>query len=230
MVFTAKKVTVRTKGELDGALRSAKEIVVEGDDALRAYAEQVIAAPEPAAPPPSPFDPMPPVDLMPPAPAPAMAGPPAAARQHASPRRLWIAAILAAVAVVAAILLVVVPASLRHSFENVQTTQPSPPPPPAEALPEQPQPEAPKHTEKPTAEAPAPPPAPALVDDLAKLGWILVALAAIGAIYRLISKSIDGDRNVEFAWKITQKVSGRLVIKKVETGRAAVRAPRGRLA
>jgi hypothetical protein len=44
--------------------------------------------------------------------------------------------------------------------------------------------------------------------------WIIVALAAILAVYLLASKAIDADRNVEFAWKVTEKVSGRVVFKK----------------
>jgi len=52
-------------------------------------------------------------------------------------------------------------------------------------------------------------------DGVVQIGWVVVALVAVIAIYRLIGKAIDGDRNVELAWKITEKASGRLVIKKV---------------
>jgi hypothetical protein len=67
-------------------------------------------------------------------------------------------------------------------------------------------------------------------DGLAKLGWIAVALVAIVAVYRVVTKAIEGERYVELAWKITEKFSARLVIKRVEIGRATVRTNRKKTA
>jgi hypothetical protein len=67
-------------------------------------------------------------------------------------------------------------------------------------------------------------------DGLAKLGWIAVALVAIVVVYLIVSKAIDGERNVELAWKITEKVSGKLVIKRVEVGHAIARTTRKKTA
>ena len=54
---------------------------------------------------------------------------------------------------------------------------------------------------------------------IVQLGWIVVALAAIAAVYKLAQLAVASGRNVEISWKVTEKVSGKLVIAKVR-GRA----------
>jgi hypothetical protein len=73
----------------------------------------------------------------------------------------------------------------------------------------------------------SPPPPQGLKSvDFVGLAWAGVAFAAIVAIYKLASKALESDRNVEMAWKVTSKVSGRLVMKKVPV--AITRPRRGR--
>jgi hypothetical protein len=44
-----------------------------------------------------------------------------------------------------------------------------------------------------------------------------VAIVAIVLVYRVVIKAMQGERDVEISWKITEKVSGKLVITKVQT-------------
>jgi hypothetical protein len=48
------------------------------------------------------------------------------------------------------------------------------------------------------------------------LGWIAAAIVAMVLAYRIIMKAIQGERDVEISWKVTEKVSGKLVITKVQ--------------
>lgn len=71
---------------------------------------------------------------------------------------------------------------------------------------------------------PAPPPPPLGTTDFPQaappnyvaLGWIAVAIVAIVLVYRVVIKAMQGERDVEISWKITEKVSGKLVITKVQ--------------
>jgi hypothetical protein len=47
------------------------------------------------------------------------------------------------------------------------------------------------------------------------LAWPLVTIIAIVALFLIARQAIAGDRNVTISWKVTDKVSGRLVITKV---------------
>jgi hypothetical protein len=86
----------------------------------------------------------------------------------------------------------------------------------------------------PPAESPAPapsqPPQPLTPRsdfwaNLPSLVWPLVAIAAIVALFLIARQAISSGRNVEITWKVTEKVSGRVVITKVRD-----RAMKGRAA
>jgi hypothetical protein len=47
--------------------------------------------------------------------------------------------------------------------------------------------------------------------------WPAVAIVAIVALFLIARQAIAGGRNVEISWKVTEKVSGRVVITKVRT-------------
>ena len=49
------------------------------------------------------------------------------------------------------------------------------------------------------------------------LAWPAVTIAAITALFLVARQAIAGGRNVEISWKVTEKVSGRVVITKVRT-------------
>jgi hypothetical protein len=79
----------------------------------------------------------------------------------------------------------------------------------------------------PTAPAAAAPPqavvspksaAPAFgnVEMIQAIAWPAVAIIAIMALALIARQAIATGRNVEFSWKVTEKVSGRLVITKVK--------------
>ena len=85
----------------------------------------------------------------------------------------------------------------------------------------------------PHAPQPAPPsvstpnPLPTEPLNYVALGWIAVAIVAIVLVYRVVIKAMQGERDVEISWKITEKVSGRLVITKVQkTTKVSTRPPR----
>jgi hypothetical protein len=59
------------------------------------------------------------------------------------------------------------------------------------------------------------------------LVWPAVLLAAIIALFLIAWRAIGGGHNVEISWKVTEKITGRVVITKVQTAR---RAPRRRAA
>jgi hypothetical protein len=59
------------------------------------------------------------------------------------------------------------------------------------------------------------------------LAWVVVAIVAMALAYRVIMKAMQGERDVEISWKITEKVSGKLVITKVQkTTKVSTRATR----
>jgi len=77
---------------------------------------------------------------------------------------------------------------------------------------------------------PEPPPAPVHTTTdfwaiLPSLLWPLVAIAAILALFLIARQAISSGSNVTTVWKVTEKVSGRVVITKVRE-----RAPRKRVA
>jgi hypothetical protein len=78
---------------------------------------------------------------------------------------------------------------------------------------------------------PLPPPSPtspgpnSVPQILQSLAWPAVAIAAILALFLIARQAIAGGRNVEISWKVTEKVSGRVVITKVRS-----RAKNARLA
>jgi hypothetical protein len=74
---------------------------------------------------------------------------------------------------------------------------------------------------------PAPSPVPAIPQSLPNSGdtfrvlqslaWPAVAIVAIAALFFIARQAIAGGRNVEITWKVTEKVAGRVVITKVRT-------------
>ena len=75
----------------------------------------------------------------------------------------------------------------------------------------------------PVSPPPAPPPEPSPTltprsdfwTNLPSLIWPLVAIVAIVALFLIARQAISTGRNVEITWKVTEKVSGRVVITKV---------------
>jgi hypothetical protein len=51
------------------------------------------------------------------------------------------------------------------------------------------------------------------------LAWLAVAIVAIVAVTLIARQAIAGGSNVEISWKVTEKVTGRVVITKVQTRR-----------
>ena len=184
-----KEVRVTSRAELDAALRSADRIVIEGDPALAAYAAG-LASTAPNAPSPSPPSGM---ELRPVASAEREGHIAAPAR---APRLWpWVAGVLAlALAALAAVW-------LEHFAK----------------LP------APQRSVMPGWTAlHAPPAAPAQMagqtaGGAANLAWPAVAIVLIAAIYMIARQAIAAGRDVQIAWQVTEKVSGRLVIAKVRT-------------
>ena len=208
MLFGRKTVVVRTRPELDQAIANtqARQIVVDGDNELLSYAEQVVnpqsenisggtwefgahrlvVSEENAAPLLSPLSDRA-IGLASGGDLPAII----AVRRKVPISAVIIGALVSLLFLAGALFLWFLPAS--------------------------------------TPTAPAPillPPRGLDFNGVAKVGWIIVALVAIIAAYRIVTKAIEGDRNVDLAWKITEKVSGRLVIKRVEVGRVTVRPNR----
>jgi hypothetical protein len=77
---------------------------------------------------------------------------------------------------------------------------------------------------QPLAQGPPPPPvedqrAAGTSPSIVALAWPAVAIAAIVALAIIAWKAITHGQNVEFEWKVTNKVTGRLVITKVEVKR-----------
>jgi len=56
-----------------------------------------------------------------------------------------------------------------------------------------------------------------LVELIEVIKWPAVAVAGIFAGYFLVSRAMSHDRDVEFSWRVSENVSGKLVIKKVRT-------------
>jgi hypothetical protein len=69
----------------------------------------------------------------------------------------------------------------------------------------------------------ASPPSPSLTAPndlpavLKALAWPVVSIVAVIALFLIARQAIAGGRNVEISWKVTEKVTGRVVITKVRT-------------
>ncbi|HVY15644.1 MAG TPA: hypothetical protein VHB27_10460 [Rhodopila sp.] len=240
----ARVARVTTKEELDAALASADRVVVEGDDALLSYAATK-AAKDPAldhidiktgrteigsiSVGPGSQD-TPPAGTPPPSPAFAArsAGRPVAATL--SPARSGHLRMLLSLVVVFGVLAVGGLWYLERAKHEQRATEQEAPlvlerpatptarPPEQSGIPlpaPQPVPAAPAR-EKPR------PTEPSL--SLLSLAWPVVAIIAIVALFLIARQAIAGGRNVEIAWKVTEKVSGRLVITKVQTRTRASKA------
>ena len=80
--------------------------------------------------------------------------------------------------------------------------------------------------------APAPSPAPEAPTAPASnvpavlqvLAWPAVSMVAILALFFITRQAITGGRNVEISWKVTEKITGRVVITKVRTRATKERA------
>ena len=221
-------VRVTTEQELDSALASADQVIVEGNDKLLSYAAakalrdpdnhialevgqrtvSVTAGPRAA-----------------PAAAPRAAPPPG---KPAEAARLTLPAIGLGICVVAAIGFFL----LTRKVEQPGTVPVTPPisqvaPVPPAAV-EARHPAEAERPEPPVAPKPAPaqPPVTAstTLPDLAALAWPAVAVIAILALYLIARQAIAANRNVEITWKVTEKVAGRLVISKVRADTARKRA------
>ena len=206
MVRPTRTVRVTSKEEVDAALATADQVVVEGDDELLTYAINTAEAgafkkefvgvtvrlgANSAA---------------------ALAGGKAPVREaHATEARSRSrSGIAIGVAVVA--LLIIAGAIgwyLRRAGELA--VQSFPPP---------------SLTTVPPSPLPVPPPAsaPVLTPPLPLLGWgesvppllwPLVAIVAIVALFLIARQAISSGSNVTIVWKVTEKVSGRVVITKV---------------
>ncbi len=229
-------VHVSTREALDAALRSADRVVVEGDDSLLSYAVKKIAGdtehqvdieldppmPSPAAPS---FNAPLHAFLAPAAPIPsgfendfaAMPAPLAESEVHARRVRLpsWI--IVVAILLIAGVSLGVFMLRSHPVGETADAgnpasqVAPAPPPPDVDlGLPTSTQ-----------------PPAPSLTNEagiINAIAWPAVAVIAILALALIARQAIAAGRNVEFSWKVTEKVSGRVVITRVKNPRSATPA------
>lgn len=256
------KATVNTKDQLIWALANADEIIVEGDEELRRYAERIVdgsspslditgghqtgvaapdkievtgpitikgvttgsdilidvaPAPEPPPPPPSVHRRAERLEATRYREAESMASAPRQSSLRFQKRRSGRTGILIG-AIVAFV--VIAGSSAWWSLESHAPRSPNILDPGQGVGPGGPRLPAPTFRSR----SPTPPQSPG--PDLVQLAWVAVALAAIFAVYRVVSKAIDGDRNVELAWKVTQKVSGKLVIKKVPVAQPRPRANR----
>jgi hypothetical protein len=232
-------IRVTTEEELDSALASADQVIVEGDDRLLSYAATkasgdpenhvavevggrsisvggtgdrttVQARSYPA--PPSPV--IAPTGL---------AEASALAPRGGPPRRTM---------VIIVVLLFALFSGLGGYFglgtrwfvpSSPDTAQPSPAPPPADGrisgglaapLPPSPVP-SPSNTVSPSTNV-------SMV--LQTLSWPAVAIIAIAALFFIARQAIKGGRNVEISWKVTEKLAGRVVITKVRTPSRKVRS------
>jgi hypothetical protein len=81
---------------------------------------------------------------------------------------------------------------------------------------------APSSDSSPNLPLPNPPPPPSPTTSsvpqiLEAIVWPTVAIVAIIALFFIARQAIAGGRNVEISWKVTEKVTGRMVITKVRS-------------
>lgn len=214
-------VRVTNERELDAALDSADQVIVEGDDRLLSYAVakasgdpesrvsvELQARPKPAGLSQLPEDVVRLGETPPRGPIATSAPSPAA---WGADRRI----------VLAVMLLIAVLFGLGGWLVLVETTGPPATvaassdviaePKPGIHVPSRPQPQ-----EQPEQRAGAPGNAASIAQALA---WPAVAIIAIIALFLVARQAIAGGRNVEITWKVTEKVTGRVVITRV-TNRA----------
>jgi hypothetical protein len=232
-MFGKKTASVTTRAELDAALGRSDEVIVEGDDALLSYALARIAKDPsveltsattarvfaPAAPSDGDATLLAPSALLP--------------ARGRSPTSRYLALAVALVAICAVV-------AGSYSFF---AASPSPPPAPVAAAPPPaplprsispaittPQGQA---TVGNPGNAAIPPSAPIplapdgagapkvvaiseAIGAVAPLMWPAVAIFAIVALFLITRQAVGAGQNVEISWKVTEKVSGRLVITKVQ--------------
>ncbi len=236
-------VRATTREEVDLALRSADRVVVEGEDALIAYAIAEVSQQ-------SPDPPRPKMSLEPPGrveapPSPAYARTPTPRVGPAPARRRmfpWVAVAMVGILVAVGLVLFLFlkpqappgprpvvsrPAEVGAGGKGPQTSvnpltadSATAPPSSAPGPPTAP-------TTAPDLPAPGPGAAAAAAPDrglAASLAWPAVAIVALVTMFLLARQAIAGGSDVKVEWKVTEKVSGRLVITKVV--RRPARKPR----
>jgi hypothetical protein len=232
-------IRVTTEQELDSALASADQVIVEGDDRLLSYAATKASGdPEnhvavevggrtisvggvggagdrttvPAR-----SYPAPPSPVIAPT---VLAEASASAPRGGSPRRMTVMFVVLLFALFAGLggyFVLGTRWSVPSSPETAVVPQPSPAPPPADSS-----------VVSGGLAAPAPPlagPSPSNTASpstnvslvLQTLSWPAVAIIAIAALFFIARQAIKGGRDVEISWKVTEKLAGRVVITKVRT-------------
>lgn len=201
----ARIIRVTTEQELESALQSADQVIVEGDDRLLSYAV-ARASNDPA-------DHL--VGANPPWPGKS----PELLRGRLIRERLIEAApmaqaasggrrcpILVTMFCLLFLALLIIALAYYLPFESLPpVTQASrAPPPPSGPL---------------LGPSPPPPLAPAnnLPAIIQALAWPAVTIALIAALYFVARQAIAGGQNVEISWKVTEKVTGRVLITRVRT-------------
>jgi hypothetical protein len=182
-------IEVKTHDDLVAALKNAPdEIVIEGDSSVIEQAEKLVISKN--------------AEVLrsyslETVPAAAIAETIISGAMRAVPARNYVVSILA---VLAALLIIGALAFFMFGV-NIKApppAPPAPPPPPPDGI-----------TDLPYHPVSAP-------TNYVPLGWIAVAMVAIVLVYRVVIKAMQGERDVEISWKITEKVSGKLVITKVQ--------------
>jgi hypothetical protein len=184
-------VTVTTQEELDSAFGSADELIVEGDDALLSYAANKASR-----------DPRSTVAVETGAAAVLVAASPVQPK-----RRRWL------LPLAAVFLLIVALAGAGYYFLV---------PRPEAAAPSQAETSADASGSADLSSTEPDVGQPAMTgaegpSEWAPLMWPAVSIVAILALFLIARQAIAGGRNVEISWKVSEKVSGRVVITKVRT-------------
>jgi hypothetical protein len=60
------------------------------------------------------------------------------------------------------------------------------------------------------------------LDGLEDFGWIAIGLVALAVVYRLVMRAMEGDRDVELKWRVTERITGQLIIKKAKPERRPI--------
>jgi hypothetical protein len=188
----ARTVRVRTKEELDAAFATADQIVVDGDDSLLSYAVSKASN--------DPENNQVSVDFEP--------GPRELPRTGKADVALRVRAVGGisspllplVLAVAVAVLAILVGAYYYYSAAIHISPQGIKPPGP---------------TTPPLVFAPTTPPPSDFWSNLPSLMWPLAAIVAIVALFLIARQAVSSGSNVTIIWKVTEKVTGRVVITKV---------------
>ena len=187
----ARTVRVRTKEELDAAFATADQIVVDGDDSLLSYAVSKASN--------DPENNQVSVDFEP--------GPRELPRTGKADVALRVRAVggissplLPLVLVVAVAVLAILVGAYYYSAAIHISPQGIKPPGP---------------TTPPLVFAPTTPPPSDFWSNLPSLMWPLAAIVAIVALFLIARQAVSSGSNVTIIWKVTEKVTGRVVITKV---------------